>query len=138
MEKKLFLGELSLDGTLRPIKGVLLITNKAKEAGFTEIFLPKENEREAALVPGIAVFGAKTLAEVVGHLANPDEIDEKFPIEKVKIAQTAETKIEIKELEQNSIDLLDIAGQESAKGLEVAAARRPNTFWGRQVQEKQC
>ena len=70
-EKKIFLGELGLDGTLRPIRGALPLAQEAKRRGFEEIYLPKENAVEAALVEGIKIFGAESLAEVVEHI---DEI----------------------------------------------------------------
>src|SRR6185436_16825546 len=53
LEKRLFIGELSLDGKLRGIKGALPITQKAKQEGFKEIFLPKENADEASVISGI-------------------------------------------------------------------------------------
>ena len=58
-EKKIFLGELGLDGTLRRIRGALPLAQEAKRMGFEEIYLPKENAVEAALVEGINIFGAK-------------------------------------------------------------------------------
>lgn len=67
-EKKIFLGELGLDGTLRRIRGALPLAQEAKRMGFEEIYLPKENAVEAALVEGIKIFGADSLKEVVGHL----------------------------------------------------------------------
>src|ERR1035437_3334231 len=67
-EKKIFLGELGLDGTLRRIRGVLSIVQEAKRMGFEEIYLPKENAIEAALVEGIKIFGAESLEEVVEHV----------------------------------------------------------------------
>jgi len=57
--KKIFLGELSLDGSLRSITGVLTLAREAKKRGFLEIFVPKANAREAALIEGIKVFGNK-------------------------------------------------------------------------------
>jgi len=57
---KLISGELSLNGELRPIKGALVIASEAKAKGFTELFLPKINAPEAALVPGIKIFGLRT------------------------------------------------------------------------------
>src|SRR3990167_9984413 len=67
-EKKIFLGELGLDGTLRRIRGVLPLAREAKRAGYEEIYLPKENAVEAALVEGIKIFGANNLKEVVEHV----------------------------------------------------------------------
>src|SRR3989344_2405478 len=67
-EKKIFLGELGLDGTLRRIRGALPLAEAAKKHGFQEIYLPKENAVEAALVEGIKVFGVRHLLQIVDHL----------------------------------------------------------------------
>ena len=110
---KIFLGELSLDGSLRPVKGALAFARKAKEKGFREIYLPIENAPEAALVDGILIFGAETLEEIVNH------ITEDSNSQKIK----SQKKREIKKLHEISYDLSDIKGQEAAKrALEIAAA----------------
>ena len=67
-KKKIFLGELSLDGGLRKIKGVLALCEKARARGFEEIFVPAENAREAALIEGIRVFSVRSLKEIIDHL----------------------------------------------------------------------
>ena len=76
-EKKIFLGELGLDGTLRRIRGALPLAQEAQKKGFEEIYLPLENAEEAALVDGIRVFPAKNLKEVVEHvdelIKNPEK-----------------------------------------------------------------
>jgi len=139
-EKKIFLGELGLDGTLRPIRGALPLVQEARKMGFEEIYLPKENAVEAALVDGIKIFGASNLKEVVEHLSfgdpkiysdhsNPDEI---FSGPRKGVSQTTQKfigiavqpKTEIKyEREMKGSDFSDIRGQEGAKrGLEIAAA----------------
>src|SRR3989344_429510 len=69
-EKKLFVGELALDGGLRPITGILSIALEAKNRGFKTIFVPKTNAAEAALVKDIEVIGAKNLIEILEHLEN--------------------------------------------------------------------
>jgi magnesium chelatase family protein len=120
-EKKIFLGELGLDGTLRSIRGALPMTQEAKKRGYEEIYLPKENAIEAALVEGIKVFGASSLKEVVEHLA---PVESGNNINK-KIIDQPQTKINYKKdnLENRSGDFSDIRGQETAKrGLEIAAA----------------
>jgi magnesium chelatase family protein len=113
-KKRIFLGELSLDGALRAVKGALAFARKAKEEGFKEIFLPKQNAQEAALVEGINVFGAERLIDIINHIAEDAEAGSKlFPEKKKKIEDARETVF----------DLADIKGQESAKrALEIAAA----------------
>lgn len=120
-DKKLFLGELSLDGKLRPLKGVLPLAEEAKKQGFEEIYLPKENAEEAALIEGIKIFGAETLKEVIAHLNESRE--EKFAKEDWQITLVPQKKTEIDFKERYSvIDFADIRGQESAKrGLQIAA-----------------
>jgi len=114
VQDKIFLGELSLNGDLRPIKGSLLLAQEAKRLGMKEIFLPEENVKEAALIEGIKIYGVKNLKEIILHLTSDKES------EKIKPAEP--TKIEY-QTKNNTIDFSDIKGQESAKrGLEIAAA----------------
>ena len=116
-EKRIFLGELGLDGTLRRIRGALPLVMEAKRAGYEEIYLPKENAIEAALVEGIKIFGANSLKEVVEHI---NETKEKKENKKIPIQP--KTEISYKKERKNS-DFSDIRGQEGAKrGLEIAAA----------------
>jgi len=128
-DKKLFLGEVALDGTLRPIKGALFLAMAAKEAGFEEIFLPKENTREASLINGIKIFGCLSLKEISLHLSPPKiqekrETDEKE--ENISFSIKEETPIDFKTLDKTrrqSICFSEVKGQETAKrGLEIAAA----------------
>ena len=67
-KKKLFVGELALDGTVRAVDGVLPIVNFAKQKGFTEVFVPEENVEEALLVEGITVYAVPNLLAVAQHL----------------------------------------------------------------------
>jgi magnesium chelatase family protein len=123
-KKKLFLGELSLDGKLRKINGVLPIVAEAKERGFEEIFLPKENAIEAALVSNINIYGADTLLEIISHLneKKSKNEDEKEELVLIKLSPQPQTKIITKE-DETIIDFSEIKGQETAKrGLEIAAA----------------
>jgi len=123
-EKKLFLGELSLDGNLRRINGVLPIVAEAKARGFTEVFLPKDNAKEAALISDIKIYGANNLKEIIEHL-NTKQINKKpgtNAAQTKKIEQQPQTEI-IQEDDELLIDFSEIKGQETAKrGLEIAAA----------------
>jgi magnesium chelatase family protein len=123
-EGKIFLGELSLNGELRPIKGALPLTEVAKKLGYKEIYLPVENAREAALVRGITIYGAKNLKEVIDHIYIPkkDKKGNSLEKEKPKMPPYPPTEI-IKKEKTNNIDFSDIKGQEGAKrGLEIAAS----------------
>ena len=121
--KRAYVGELGLDGTLRPIRGVLSCAQTAKEAGFDEIVVPTENADEAALIEDISVIPANTLAEVIGHIRVSKEPEEVSPI-------TPHPPTEITEdWYESAVNLEDIKGQESAKrGLIIAAAGKHNVM----------
>lgn len=122
---KLFLGELSLDGNLRPIHGTLLLTNKAKDFGLTAVFLPEANAKEAALIDGIGVYPVRTLREVIDHFdkQNPFTLPLYVKTESDCLPET---------LSETMVDLEHIKGQEFTKrALEIAAAGNHNiAMWG--------
>jgi len=116
---KIFLGELSLDGDVRPVHGILPSVLAAKKDGFKEIFVPQDNADEAALVDGVAVFGVTTLSELIKHISTKEK-------EHVSLTPQKKTRVQERNNEYD-IDFGDIRGQESAKrGLEIAAAGRHN------------
>lgn len=115
------LGELALDGSLRPVSGILPSVTAAKKAGFRSIIVPEANATEAALITGITVYGAQTLMDVVRH------IDTKRDDHTLLSAQQP-TRIPDTWMDSH-ITLEDIKGQESAKrGLLIAAAGRHNVI----------
>ncbi|HEY4479519.1 MAG TPA: magnesium chelatase domain-containing protein, partial [Candidatus Paceibacterota bacterium] len=124
-EKKIFLGELSLDGALRRTDGILPLVRHAKEKGFTEVYVPLENAEEAALIDGITIFAARTLHEIINHLHEKDMIgkdEDIIPHKHKPLSPVPKTEI-IFEKENSEIDFDDVKGQETAKrGLEIAAA----------------
>lgn len=111
-QNKIFIGELALDGKLRPVRGTLSISLMAREKGFSELILPKANASEAALVKDIKVIGVENLRETIDYLEGRREIS---PLE-IKVEDFLE--------EANyPIDLGFIKGQEYPKrALEIAAA----------------
>lgn len=115
-EKKLFIGELSLNGELQSVPGILPIVQAAQKAGFTEIILSEKNAPEAALIDDITIYPAKNLRQVIDH------IDEESDHQTLISAQP-KTIIPVSQPSVTSYDFSDIHGQESAKrGLEIAAA----------------
>ncbi len=113
LENTIFIGELSLDGKINKINGVLPICIEARRLGIERVIVPYENSNEAAIVEGIDVIGVKTLAEVVNYLNGGIELKP--------------NKIDVKAyFQQNNKYLLDfseVKGQENIKrALEVSAA----------------
>ncbi len=113
-----FLGELSLDGELRSIRGVLSMVLKAKEDGIEEIFLPEDNGEEAAAVDGIKVYAVKHIKDIIEHLRGET------------VLSPREHKCFFSQEQSYPLDLKDVRGQPLAKrALEVAAAGGHNLLF---------
>lgn len=110
----ILLGELSLDGSLNPMKGILPIALKAKEEGFKGIILPEENVREAAIVDGLDVYGAPSINQVIEFLNEGTGLEPT----KIDIRQEFYNK-----LDEFTVDFRDVKGQQNIKrSFEIAAS----------------
>jgi len=112
-KNKLFLGELSLNGEVRPIKGVLPVTIMAREKGIQELYIPKDNIKEASIISGITIYPIENLSSLILHLQDQKKIN-------------SAPNLNLEEFfldEEHLVDMAHIRGQEHAKrALEIAAA----------------
>lgn len=116
---KLFVGELALNGSLRPISGALSITLLAKKLKFSVLFLPKPNAAEAAIVDGITVIPVQDLKQLIAHLENSQSISQQPKTNFLSASQQEKTE----DWQMAAVLLDDIKGQENAKrALLIAAA----------------
>lgn len=106
-----FVGELGLDGEVRGVNGILPMVLEAKNAGFEQVFIPKDNAAEGSVVPGIAVYAVESAARLLRHLRHEEPLEPLAPLE-----TEGETP-------DYPMDYAEVKGQYAAKrALEIAAA----------------
>ncbi|MBP6869265.1 YifB family Mg chelatase-like AAA ATPase [Candidatus Babeliales bacterium] len=120
LQETLFIGELSLDGSIKPINGALPIAYDAHKLNKKRIILPEENAREAALIPDIEIIGVKNLVDLIGYLRKEQSIEPTITDFQTYVTTT----------KTGDLDFSDVKGQLYAKrALQIAAAGRHNILF---------
>lgn len=130
-QKTIFLGELGLDGTIRPVKGVIGRLKTIKKAGFTHVIVPEKNHAQAQLITGIAVAQAKSLKDVYQHFSPDSTMSLDFTVsdenDTTALINRHRKSKQSHSAQETTTDISHITGQQQAKrALEIAAAGNHN------------
>lgn len=118
LSKVLIFGELSLDGSINPTRGTLLLSVMAREKGFEGLMLPAENALEASVIQGLKIYPANTIKEIFDHLSGVSQI-----------TSLKQSNFKFDDHASDEFDMKDVRGQEQAKrALEIAAAGGHNVL----------
>ena len=119
LSKCAFFGELSLDGTVQPINGILPMVISAYKSGFTDMFVPTENADEAAVIEGVNIYPVSSLKALCDHFCDIQKIN----VHKIDLTNYFASSA------SNVLDFCDVKGQENVKrSLEIAAAGNHNVL----------
>lgn len=113
------MGELSLDGRIMPVPGILPMTRMLKQTGFTQVVVPRKNAEEAALVPGIRIYGGASLGQVAAHYRQEKLMTPLAEITEEELLRRAAAKTEQDGMQP---DFRDVRGQEEVKRAAMIAA----------------